>query len=669
MLKCVMVLLMAAVLGTALPAEFADDPIYAAGMRDYAEENVYGETDSLGNAEASTVSPFTDLTYQHDARFVGTAYTVRNGIDVSSHQGTIDWGAAAADGVEFAMIRAGLRGYGAEGYLKEDAQFGTNISGAKNAGVKVGVYFFSQALNETEAAEEAKTVLSYVNGAALDLPIVMDYEDEYASDGTPGRLTAAKLSKEAQTANAQAFCRTIEAAGYRAGVYTNYERFFTSLDGESLGNEYSIWLADWRTDARYVNPYEMWQYSDSGTVSGISGKVDCDFWYEKTGTSAAKETRIAGGDRYETAAKTAAASFPEGNSTAVIASGENWPDALAASALAGVKNCPLLLTEASSLNAYTLEMLRQLGVTQVYLVGGTGALSENVQAELVQNGISADSILRLGGDSRTETADKIAAEVMSGNAENVGGAEAVAEDAGNVGGAEAVAEDAGNVGGEEVMAEGTENAAGGAESIGTGLDSACIIVSGNSFPDALSISAYAYAQKMPVLLTGSDGKLTAETLKIAESFQNALIIGREGAVSGEVEGQLAGTELAAAQQASGAGDLPAGAQEQLASPNVVRYGGDDRYETSEIVIEQLFNGAASSLVIATGENFPDALAGSALAGKAGGAVLLVNGKGSGLTERESSIIGKADRAWVLGGTQVISNAVEKAAAAAMESSQ
>ena len=139
------------------------------------------------------------------------------GVDVSSHQQDIDWELVAANGVEFAMIRVGYRGY-TEGEIQPDDYFVQNIEGARAAGLDVGVYFFSQALDEQEAIDEANYVLEQIKDYPLSYPVIFDWEDIEADARTDG-MDSVQLTK-----NAIAFCDTIEQAGYRAGVYFN-QRF------------------------------------------------------------------------------------------------------------------------------------------------------------------------------------------------------------------------------------------------------------------------------------------------------------------------------------------------------------------------------------------------------------------------------------------------------------
>ncbi|MCL1830091.1 MAG: hypothetical protein FWG21_01530 [Oscillospiraceae bacterium] len=203
----------------------------------------------------------------------------RLGIDVSTWQNYIDWKKVKASGVDFVMIRAGFRGYGS-GPLVEDDLFYTNLKGAKEAGLRVGVYFFSQAINEVEGVEEASMVVSLLRkyGISLDYPIAFDSEYSGAA-GNTGR--ADKLSRNERTAIAVAFCETVRSAGYSPMVYASKSWFETNLSTGSFGNYY-IWLAHYTSGgatSSYTGRYEMWQYTSQGTVNGIAGNVDMNYGY------------------------------------------------------------------------------------------------------------------------------------------------------------------------------------------------------------------------------------------------------------------------------------------------------------------------------------------------------------------------------------------------------
>jgi len=192
------------------------------------------------------------------------------GIDVSKWNGSIDWNAVKNSGVSYVIIRCGYRG-SSTGALIEDPKFVSNIKGAKAAGLKVGVYFFSQAVNEVEAVEEASMALNLVSGYGLEYPIFLDVE---ASNGRGDTIDAAT-----RTAVCRAFCATIQNSGYRAGVYANTTWFTTKINAGNL-TDYKIWLAQYASAPTYTaTRYDMWQYTSKGSVSGVSGGVDMNISY------------------------------------------------------------------------------------------------------------------------------------------------------------------------------------------------------------------------------------------------------------------------------------------------------------------------------------------------------------------------------------------------------
>lgn len=194
------------------------------------------------------------------------------GIDVSDHNDYVDWRAVALDGIDFAFIRAGNRGY-TEGWLYEDGRFEENILRARANGLAVGVYIFSQATNEQEAIEEADFVLDLLNGRALELPIVFDWESIADADARTDNMASSTL-----TPCALAFCERIEAAGYQPMIYMNLKD--SARYDISRLKGYPIWYAEYgvsRPSAGF--DIAMWQYTSSGTVYGIDGTVDIDILF------------------------------------------------------------------------------------------------------------------------------------------------------------------------------------------------------------------------------------------------------------------------------------------------------------------------------------------------------------------------------------------------------
>ena len=195
------------------------------------------------------------------------------GIDVSSYQGDIDWDAVRSDGVEFAILRIGLRGYGAEGNIKLDDKFFQNYENAHKAGIDLGVYFYSQAISVEEAEEEAKFVLEQLGGRALEYPVVFDWEpvDTVSGDDPP---RTEDVMPGTLTLSAIAFCDTIRDAGYEAMIYTNKKMAYIKYDLRRL-TDYPVWLALYSTELTYYYDFDMWQYG-FGQINGIEGDVDLD---------------------------------------------------------------------------------------------------------------------------------------------------------------------------------------------------------------------------------------------------------------------------------------------------------------------------------------------------------------------------------------------------------
>ncbi|MCQ2549087.1 MAG: Ig-like domain-containing protein [Lachnospiraceae bacterium] len=191
------------------------------------------------------------------------------GIDVSKWNGNINWSGVKNSGVSYVIIRCGYRG-STTGALIEDPKFRTNIQGAINAGLKVGIYFFTQAVNEVEAVEEASMTIGLIRGYKISYPVFLDVE----SSG--GRADG--LDSGTRTKVVNAFCQTIRNSGYTAGVYANKTWLSSKMNAGALSG-YKIWLAQYNTAPTYGGKYDLWQYSSKGSVGGISGNVDMNLSY------------------------------------------------------------------------------------------------------------------------------------------------------------------------------------------------------------------------------------------------------------------------------------------------------------------------------------------------------------------------------------------------------
>ena len=191
------------------------------------------------------------------------------GIDVSKWNGTIDWKAVKESGVSYVIIRCGYRG-SSKGAMIEDSKFKQNIKGATDAGLKVGVYFFTQAINKSEALEEASMVLECIKGYTISYPIFLDVE--------PSGGRADSLDVATRTEICKTFCETIKKYNYTPGIYANKNWLEGKLDMNVLGG-YKIWLAQYASEPTYMGRYDMWQYKDNGKINGISGNVDLNMSY------------------------------------------------------------------------------------------------------------------------------------------------------------------------------------------------------------------------------------------------------------------------------------------------------------------------------------------------------------------------------------------------------
>lgn len=186
------------------------------------------------------------------------------GIDVSVHNGSIDWQKVKNAGIQFAILRAG---YGRE-LSQKDAKFEENYRNAKVAGIPVGAYWYSYAMTEDEARLEADVFLSVIKGKQFEMPVYFDLEEKKQFD----------LGKEKVSAIMRAFLEKVEKAGYFVGLYGSASSL-TTHTADDIKSRYTIWLAHWTDKTNYSGAYGIWQYSDKGKVDGISGNVDLDIAY------------------------------------------------------------------------------------------------------------------------------------------------------------------------------------------------------------------------------------------------------------------------------------------------------------------------------------------------------------------------------------------------------
>lgn len=227
----------------------------------------------------------------HDERFSNCV--VVHGIDVSEHQNEIKWKKVKSSGADFAFIRAGYRS-AETGELKEDADFRKNMKKAEKAGIMCGAYFFSQALNETEAVEEAEYLLKLVKRYDVAMPLVIDYE-LYGGGRLQQKVEAGEMPASSMYHDVVlAFCRRVEKAGYESAVYANYDMLTNYMDSTLLDDEAVIWAAQYGGACDVKGNYLYWQCAEDSAVGGVEGNVDHDIWYIESGrvyTTSAKSKK------------------------------------------------------------------------------------------------------------------------------------------------------------------------------------------------------------------------------------------------------------------------------------------------------------------------------------------------------------------------------------------
>ena len=235
-------------------------------------ENVPRNTYDFSNLHTDEKTGF--KTYEDEENGVDS----RIGIDVSEFQGEdIDWKQVRGSGIEFAIIRLGYRAYGETGELVLDDMFDRNVQGALDAGLDVGVYFFSQAVTPGEAVEEAEFVLEHIRGYEIDGPVVYDTEEIKGDTARTDNNTRQEFTNYCKV-----FCDTIKHSGYDPMIYANMKWMAFTLDMEQL-TDYSFWYADYHDVPQCPYDYEIWQYSETGAVPGINANVDLNVWFQKSG--------------------------------------------------------------------------------------------------------------------------------------------------------------------------------------------------------------------------------------------------------------------------------------------------------------------------------------------------------------------------------------------------
>lgn len=244
------------------------------------EDYTYGTVilKALQNVPLSKMNP-DNLKISGDYRYYTENGEVTSylGIDVSYFQGDIDWSLVKEAGIDYVMIRVGYRGY-ETGLINKDTKFDEYVTGATEAGLNVGVYFYSQALNTQEAREEADFVLNEINGKNITYPVAFDWEITGEESARTNDITPAEL-----TELTDAFCGEIAKAGYIPIIYSSKRQALLKMDMDALSH-YDFWLCEYDENPEYPYIYQMWQYSSQASIPGINGDTDiniCFYDYSK----------------------------------------------------------------------------------------------------------------------------------------------------------------------------------------------------------------------------------------------------------------------------------------------------------------------------------------------------------------------------------------------------
>lgn len=248
-----------------LSLEAETETVYADGW-----QNIQGKTYYFRNSQAVTGwNQIDGLQYYFNGDGSLGSHLV---IDVSTYNGDIDWNRVKAAGIDYAIIRVGYRGYETARLVK-DKRFDANMRNATAAGVKVGAYIVTQAVNTNEAVEEASFIISACSGYNVSLPLAIDVESAGNGSGRGDKISVAE-----RTAVINAFVQTIRGAGYSAMVYANKDWMTNRINAGGLASGSTVWLAQYRSSCTYGGSYQMWQFTESGSIPGISGNVDMSAW-------------------------------------------------------------------------------------------------------------------------------------------------------------------------------------------------------------------------------------------------------------------------------------------------------------------------------------------------------------------------------------------------------
>lgn len=631
----------------------------------------------MKNQQKVGVTDFTSLV-THQAKF--NSFNKIYGIDVSVYNGDIDFEKVKAEGYSFVIVRAGARGYGSAGKMIEDSRFEEHVDNAHKAGLMVGAYYYTQAVNKAEVKQEVDVTLRKIGSRKLEMPVYFDIEPAYDWNGAPGRLVAANLSKAQKADLCKYFCDLINNAGYQSGVTSCKSWFEWEIDMSSLEKQYDVWLAHYTNSTNYASDYNMWQFNSTRKVNGVySNYTDQDVryiemtkpsgalkitasasgtnvvlkWdaiantkgytvYKKdvngtinkistvTGTTLtvtreqtdtyyyvqgynytggsyyysdlsngakvaglsvtnADVTKLAGSNRYATAALVSKQCFPSISNTVILAAGDSYADSLVSAPLANAFNAPVLLTYKDMLPDATVKEMSRLGAAKAYLIGGEGVISKKVEDQLKAKGITPLRIHSSYVPDRYGTAVYVSAnmDIARGKA-----------------------------------------------------PTDVFIAYANGYADTLAVSSIAAMKNAPILYINGSGLLDGSTKYYLDSIKGTLkniyIIGGTGVISSKAESTLA----------------PYGTVKRLA--------GGNRYETC-VAVNNYFSSILSgkSVCLTTGQNYPDALSGGVLAAKNKAPMMIVD---SALSANQKSYLNaKAPSLfYTLGGDSINMNLVQLA---------
>ena len=415
---------------------------------------------------------------------------VSQGIDVSGYQKDIDWQAVKNAGIDFAIIKIGNLDESEPDAWYTDSRFVRNVSECERLGIPYGIYVYAYGKSTWVYEKGADHIISLLAGHHPSLPIYLDLEDDTINP-SKSSITKANLVEFSK-----AFCNRIAAAGYTPGIYSGASWFKYYLTDSCYSNSgWSIWTAQyWYSKTyneslddtpEYPSSYDIWQYSSVASVSGISGTVDINYCYTKLGNEIKSFSRVSGSTRYSTMSALASYGQYATGGTVVLASGDNYPDALTASSIAGSYNAPILLTEKGSLSSDAASQIKSLSPSKIYVVGGPDAISDSAVNAVRSAAGSSCQIQRVYGATRYETSLQTLSVLSSSDT--------------------------------------------------------VIIATGDNYADALSISPYAYAMKTPIVLCSSSSGLSDQALAKISAFgaKRAIIVGGTAAVPSVVESQLA----------------------------------------------------------------------------------------------------------------------------------